>query len=227
MIKFLSSRKIKEFFKKNIFLNFLISYPYRLIRSIYVFNYIKNYQGFNILTNEEKRIELLRIQNIYKCNYFVETGSFLGETTFFLKDYFEKCFTIEFDKNLYSKTYESLRNYKNIDCFNGDSRFLLKEICEKIDKKTLFWLDAHYSGGDTSYSINDCPLIDELKIIFSHEIKDHIILIDDARCFLGMDDYPSIKTIQKLILSHSNDYSMRILNDIIMIYRFQWPKNNK
>ena len=47
----------------------------------------------------------------------------------------------------------------------------------------IFWLDAHWSGGET-YGINDeCPLIEEIKIINNTKLN-HIILIDDARLFI-------------------------------------------
>lgn len=71
----------------------------------------------------------------------------------------------------------------------GDTREHLKSILEQNDN-LLFWLDAHWSGGDTYGEEDECPLIEELEIIFDYPDKNHVILIDDARLFLAPPPYP-------------------------------------
>jgi len=69
----------------------------------------------------------------------------------------------------------------------------------------LFWLDAHWSGGDTYGENDECPLMDELKIIFQYR-KNYVILIDDARLFMApppkphkIENWPSIKEIVNIL----------------------------
>jgi hypothetical protein len=53
----------------------------------------------------------------------------------------------------------------------------------------LFWLDAHWSGGETFGEEDECPLLDEIAVI-DGDGPSHIILIDDARMFLAPPDLP-------------------------------------
>ncbi|MDR1741482.1 MAG: hypothetical protein LBR38_06530 [Synergistaceae bacterium] len=62
----------------------------------------------------------------------------------------------------------------------GDSRVVLPRILEaERGKKKIFWLDAHYSGGDTFK--NSSPLLAELDAINSLGGEQSVIFIDDAR----------------------------------------------
>ena len=74
---------------------------------------------------------------------------------------------------------------------HGDSGEILPELLNNINEPILFWLDGHYSAGNTSKGSLNTPIIKELVTIFQHPIKQHIILIDDARLFNGADDYPT------------------------------------
>jgi hypothetical protein len=44
----------------------------------------------------------------------------------------------------------------------------------------VFWLDGHWSAGDTAGEGDECPLLEELATIGPQ----HAILIDDARLFI-------------------------------------------
>ena len=63
------------------------------------------------------------------------------------------------------------------------------------------------------------PILPELEAIFAHPIGSHVILIDDARAFLGMKGYPTIKKIERFVRKEGKGYKMIINNDIIVIYR--------
>ena len=66
----------------------------------------------------------------------------------------------------------------------GDSAVVLKELlATEINEPVVFWLDAHsgkekYAKGDV-----DVPLLNELAVISSHNVKDHAIFIDDIDKF--------------------------------------------
>ena len=74
----------------------------------------------------------------------------------------------------------------NINCHFGDSSKIIPTILKKINKnkKCIFWLDGHWSSGDSAKGNKDCPLIDEcLGINEFYSANEAIILIDDFRLF--------------------------------------------
>lgn len=99
----------------------------------------------------------------------------------------------------------------------GDSGLILKGIISSINEPILFWLDAHYSKANTAQGNKDTPIIQELETIISHGVKNHVILIDDARLFNGTCDYPTINEIDALLKEKADQYSMEVTNDIIRI----------
>ncbi len=117
---------------------------------------------------------------MFDLSIFVETGTFLGQTVAGVADLFDRCFTIELSRKLWERASSALASANNVSCLWGDSAVLLPEVLLQIDEPALFWLDAHASGGDTSHSARD-PIFDELAAIYSHPVKRHVILIDDAR----------------------------------------------
>ncbi len=123
------------------------------------------------------------LQKQYNINIFVETGTYMGGTSVWASDHFKKVITIENSRSIFEKTSNRYKNVENIDFLYGNSKEHLKNIVLSLDEVAIFWLDAHWSGGET-YGINDeCPLIEEIKIINNTKLN-HIILIDDARLFI-------------------------------------------
>jgi len=117
-------------------------------------------------------------------NIFIETGANKGKTIDkAISCGFEKIKSVEFYKKLYDSCIEKYKNIDNVCIFYGSSPQLLKKMIFNIDEKILFWLDAHYSGSGTSMDDKICPILDELDVISSHNINNHIILIDDVRLF--------------------------------------------
>lgn len=114
----------------------------------------------------------------------VETGTFKGLTTKQLTTVFEQVYTIEAFEALYQEALVNLKGLNNVTPLLGDSREKLPEILDKLkNSKVIFWLDAHYSGGDTFYNFS--PLINELKLINESLLVDPIIIVDDARYVLA------------------------------------------
>jgi hypothetical protein len=66
---------------------------------------------------------------------------------------------------------------------NGDSSVELEKLLENIDEPCCFWLDAHAGASKFARGEIDVPLLNELKVIKNHHIKNHVIAIDDAHLF--------------------------------------------
>jgi hypothetical protein len=111
---------------------------------------------------------------------FVETGTFVGDTTAAVARSFDRCFTIELSDDLHARAVKRFAAQPHIVCVHGDSGAAISDILHRIDQPALFWLDAHYSGGITADAGYD-PILKELSSIFAHSIKSHVVLIDDAR----------------------------------------------
>lgn len=154
----------------------------------------------------------------YSLNTFIETGTYFGDTVYALKNNFKKIISIELSEELCNRAREKFSKDKHISIFNGDSGVVIKSVLDSLKEPALFWLDGHYSGGITAKGELDTPIIKELQHILSHPIKNHVILIDDARCFTGERDYPNIKELVSIISKLNNDLNVNIEDDIIRIY---------
>lgn len=160
------------------------------------------------------------LQKQYNIDTFVETGTFKGRTSLWASNHFKKVITIENSRTIFDKTSDKYKHIKNIDFLYGHSKNHLKNIVFNLNEVAIFWLDAHWSGGET-YGINDeCPLIEEIKIINSTKLN-HIILIDDARLFVmppppphKPEQWANISQIISQINERENRYCF-IADDII------------
>ena len=138
---------------------------------------------------------------MHQPNIFVETGTFMGEMVDACSSIFNQIYSIELSRDLFLGAYSRFSKQKHISIIHGDSVDILPEILLKIDEPCLFWLDGHYSGGFTAKGKKDTPILQEVMSILNHHIDRHIILIDDARCFNGQNDYPIIQELRDMKLS--------------------------
>jgi hypothetical protein len=112
----------------------------------------------------------------------------------------------------------------------GDSVQVLPKILQNIKEVVVFWLDGHWSMGDTAKGPLDVPLLHELDAISKHPIKNHILLIDDIR-LIGNASEPvegwrnfSIQDVKDKILSINPDYKFHFeeghVKDDILVAEF-------
>jgi hypothetical protein len=176
-----------------------------------------------------KKITLF-LKNLAKIDEFVETGTYQGNTSIWASNNFSKVFTIENSDYYYNLSKEKFKDIKNIKIIKGHTIKVLPEIFEKNNSKKIFWLDAHWSGGETYGSNDECPLIDELKLIKKYS-KESIILIDDARLFVCPPPKPhnfkKWPTIQEIVSTIGKDYYLSIINDVIIICPKKFENNFK
>jgi hypothetical protein len=152
----------------------------------------------------------------YGINIFVETGTYLGDMIAAQVDYFDQLYSVELGNKLWNDATKRFSENTNVCVINGDSSKELINIMHKLDKDALFWLDGHYSEGITARGNTDCPIFDELKTILLNNNFHHVLLIDDARCFDGNGDYPTIQNLEKVILEYRSNYKVEVINDIII-----------
>jgi hypothetical protein len=162
--------------------------------------YVKGVEG-TFLTQPfilNKAILASKIGITNGCTIAIETGTFLGLSSYIFSGIFTNTLTIEADSELYASSNKWLTDkVHNIECFNGNSAVVLPELLLRINSKALLFLDAHYSTGITSSVYGICPLIEELKIVFSRR-NDVIVVIDDFGC-MGLKGYPTVSEILGMI----------------------------
>lgn len=157
-------------------------------------------------------------QRAFGLEVLVETGTFLGDMVASTKMDFERIFTVEIDDALHGRAKRKFARFRHISVIHGDSEERLPEILVNVDQPCLFWLDGHYSGGITGRGREDSPVMRELQHIFEHRVKNHVVLIDDARCFTGDGGYPTIERLQSLVRENRPQWSVKVEDDIIRMH---------
>lgn len=165
---------------------------------------------------------ILELASEFSIVNFVETGTYEGNTAVWASEHFQKVLTIEFSEHFYRETFDKYTDRENIEFIFGDSRKQLEKIIGKLEKPAIFWLDAHWSGGATYGDDDQCPLIEELKIIGQSQF-DNFIFIDDARLFTSPpppphrpEQWSNIAEIIGAIHADRSDEYIVIIEDVII-----------
>ena len=129
----------------------------------------------------------LNVLKKYKTNdIFIETGTYTGDgLQIAIEAGYKQIHSIELKHEF---VVEAQKRFKKeiakgiVFLHEGDSSIVLGEILENIHEPCTFWLDAHYSCGNTAIGQTWSPIVKELETINRHPIRNHIILVDDMRC---------------------------------------------
>jgi len=154
-------------------------------------------------------------QKINSARILIETGTYKGAMIISCKKLFKKLYSIELDKTLFESANQFFKSYNHIK--NGDSGEKIQSLLTEINEPCVFWLDGHYSGGITAKGDIETPIVAELEAILTHNIKNHVILIDDARLFNGENDYPTINALTLYVKNKDKSKTISVENDIIII----------
>jgi len=182
----------------------------------------------DFLPAEARRRILRDFGRTHDLDYFIETGTNDGETTWFLKDEFTELHTIELGHRQWKAAKQRFRGEPHVHCHHGDSAKVLPEVLRGLLGPALIWLDGHYSGPGTAQGGENTPAIKELEAIIA-DGRPHVVLIDDARCFGGgahnpiggtpaYDHYSTWPTLDELRdVAEAGGYSWTVEDDIIRL----------
>lgn len=158
---------------------------------------------------------------------FVETGTYSGDTATTASNYFSEVHTVELSKFHYN-AFKEKNVATNTKAYLGDSGIVLPQIISAIapSKCKLFWLDAHYSGGDTAKIELEgeilSPLWHEISAIIKPGLQNSIILIDDINVYLLTENEnvncPSIHKIMEAVHEVCPTANIYILGSMAIIY---------
>ena len=130
---------------------------------------------------------------------------------------FRHVYSIELDEDLHRRAAQRFAACKDVAILQGDSGQVLPQLLANIAEPALFWLDGHYSADITAKGEKETPIMKELGNISRHPVKQHVILIDDARCFDGTHDYPTLKELEGIARQYWPDSTFEVRDDIVRI----------
>ena len=163
-----------------------------------------------------KKMTILQYAKVFASVSFIETGTFTGSTTRLMADLGLQCKTIELSEHYFRAAQQNFAGHANVELFFGDSSALLGTMVERAMGPHLFWLDGHYSKGDTARGANDTPIVQELHQLLRFDMSGSVILIDDIRDF-GKGEYPPVGYLEGFVESHMRGHVCENFGDIFRI----------
>ncbi len=151
----------------------------------------------------------------FGCKTLVETGTYLGHMIARTRHLFDRLYTIEVDPQLHAKASLRFSADPAVTVVLGDSARELPKILKELTRPAVFWLDGHYSGGETGKGDLDTPIQTEVEWILRHPVQGHVILVDDARLFDGTGDYPTLERFGEQLKQLNGAYRFEVADDII------------
>ena len=163
-----------------------------------------------------KQLALKRTAELNNIKVLVETGTYMGDMLYMMSPLFHRLYSIELSPLFYQRAKKRFRTNDKIHLLQGDSASCLHGLVEQLNEPVLFWLDGHYSGGLTALGSKECPVLEELTAVLKSPYL-HVIVIDDARLFVGANDYPTLDELSGFIKKTGRSFSMRQENDSVII----------
>lgn len=169
-----------------------------------------------------KRKLMLWMARKQDIHVLVETGTYHGGTVRVLQKFFKQVYSIEVDDTLYKEAAAMFKNYDHIKIIKGDSAVEISKVLSKLKEPAVFWLDAHYSAGETGQGKELSSLQVEIELILKQIKKkkfNHVLLLDDARDFWGSNGYPNLIDVHDLVIKEfPAGYVFDLIDGIVRIY---------
>ena len=189
----------------------------------------ENYEDYTLGSLVSKRLgDKFILQGIEN---FVETGTYLGDGIRWALDgrgkLFKKIYSVEYAAGLANHAKMLFGKFPFVHIEQGHSPEFLASIVPLLKTPTLFYLDAHETGGHGAAwkENNPCPLVDEFKIILEqfYDINEAIIIADDERYLTGsVAGYPDVNTLKDMC--KNKGLSSCYFNDSAIFCHPKWIK---
>jgi len=194
----------------------IIRFCFKMLKTIYIRMFKTNLHpeyelwrstNFRAPSPQNVKLEILISNSIPKATW-IETGTYLGDTTVVLAKNANFVITIEPSERQYEYSLNRLKDLKNVKIINSTSEECIEEILENLSGPTCFWLDGHYSGGYTFMGSSVTPIFAELNSISNYLQRNRqvVIFIDDFRLFVDSSNtgYPS----QNYLVDWANSHKL-------------------
>jgi hypothetical protein len=154
---------------------------------------------------------------------WVETGTWMGDTTKALSGSARHVHSIEPQLDFVVAARERFRNLINVSLHHGTSEELFEEVVGSCSGDLAFWLDGHFSFGGTYEGEIDTPILSELQVVAENlsRFNSVSVFVDDFRCFdpsnAEFSDYPEKKVL--VDWATENRLSWTVEHDIFVAFR--------
>lgn len=165
-----------------------------------------------------KQTVLLR--NATASATWVETGTYLGDTTQLLSQNSRFVYSIEPEPTLFDNAVKRFQGSANVKIIKGTSEAVFPGLLPTLQGDVNFWLDGHYSAGATFKGDKDTPIAEELAAIAANRagMGKVCVLVDDIRLFSSSDpafaDYPKLDHL--VDWARQNRFNWQIEHDIFV-----------
>lgn len=147
----------------------------------------------------------------------IETGTYLGDMMEIQRPNFKRLYSIELSESLWKRAVKRFEKSPQVTILQGDSGKVLPIITDNLTEPAIFWLDGHYSAGNTALGEKECPIFEEIDSIFKRDAQlDHLLLVDDARLFVGKNDYPKVDELTAYIQKKKPGYKLSVQDDVLV-----------
>lgn len=176
-------------------------------------------RNFAAPSPQKVKIQVLKRNGLSSATW-VETGTYLGDTTHQLATFSDRVISIEPEPTLYSNAVQRFKDNHKIELINNASEHVFGGLLPKLSGNVCFWLDGHYSMGVTYLGEKETPILEELDAISDnlHLYSNCVVLIDDVRLFSQnkdlLDGYPPIDSL--ISWSQNNNLNWSIEHDIFI-----------
>ena len=186
------------------------------------------------LNRKQKAKLIIEYCKKHRIESYVETGAGQGET---IRDIVisratktssvKNIYAIERDMECCSRLWREYDRYENLKVYQGDAAVQIKRLLEGdgpvIRLKTLFYLDAYeYSRADARKKIS-CPALKQIEAINIHELKKHVIIMDNADLFCQKSavarhkkNWPTFDEVTAKIRLINKKYKIEIVKNMII-----------
>ena len=176
-----------------------------------------------------ERAFLSQLASMFGLRAFVETGTYLGDTSAIASGIFAEVHTIELSAQLATQARARFAAEPRVHVHQGDSAELLPRILSQLSVPALFWLDGHYSEGVTAQGRDgNTPILAEIAAIARSGRKDAVLLIDDLRLFerharradepVSLQGYPTVNELCAAVQAINSDYQFFVLGDVALAF---------
>ena len=182
--------------------------------------------NFSSPSPQHVKIKVLKSNSLPNSTW-IETGTYLGDTTSKLAKIAIRVITIEPQTELSLFTSKRLKRKKNVEVINVTSESSIVKVLEGVSGPTCFWLDGHYSGDVTFQGSAISPISAELSAISNYLTKNQVVVfVDDFRLFVDSlaTGYPDHLTLIKW--AEENSLTWTVEHDIF-IAKSKYQKGNK
>lgn len=197
----------------------LLRAPVRFIKSRIFGLFEWKQRGFEAPAPQAVKLKVL-LRNATPNATWVETGTYLGETTRVLARSAAKVFSVEPEPKLFSRATKKFAGTPNVTILHGTSEAVLPSLLPSLSGAVNFWLDGHYSAGITFEGVIHTPVIEELANIerYMTKLGRVCVLVDDVRCFNpSLPEYASYPSLDALVdWARRNGLKWHIEHDIFV-----------